>query len=470
MARHTGSKHSGSKHSGSRHSGLRSRSTPQIPERRDALRTFAAGLGAGALIGSGSGLLAMAKPLAAAPATHATRARIVIAGGGAAGLSAAARLSARLDGARITMVEPSARHVYQPGLTMVGCGHWRPDSVISSTARFLPQGVAWKQDRIATFDADNNRLVTRDGSVLDYDFLIVATGCSLHYEGIEGLDSGALGRDGVVSVYAGPEAARATWAAMSAFAETGGTALFGRPVTDIKCAGAPLKMTMLTDDRLRRQNTRSRAEIVYCAHGESLFGVPVVADVVETLFRERDIAVLRAHDLIAVDRGARQATYQVGERRVTMAYDLLHVVPPMRAAEPVRDSSLAWQDGPFRGWLEVDPVTLRHRRYPNVFGIGDVNGVPKGKTAASVKWQTPVATENLIATIAGHDMPGAYDGYTSCPLITGIGRAMLIEFDYHDRLIPSFPFIDPLTPSWSGWLMKDIFLQPTYNAMLRGKL
>jgi sulfide:quinone oxidoreductase len=112
---------------------------------------------------------------------------------------------------------------------------------------------------------------------------------------------------------------------------------------------------------------------------------------------------------------------------------------------------------------------MRHRRYPDVFAVGDAAGVPKGKTAASVKWQTPVAVDHLVAEIAGTESTASYNGYTSCPLITRIGRAMLVEFDYDNNLTPSFPgVIAPLEELWVTWLMKEIALKPTYLAMIRG--
>jgi sulfide:quinone oxidoreductase len=144
----------------------------------------------------------------------------------------------------------------------------------------------------------------------------------------------------------------------------------------------------------------------------------------------------------------------------------------MRAAKVVRDSPLPWREGPFAadGWMEVDKHTLRHARYPNVFGVGDIAGVPKGKTAASVKWQVPVAVDHLVADIAGTQSDMSYDGYTSCPLITQMGRAMLVEFDYQNNLTPSFPgIVAPLEELWVTWVMKTIALKPTYIAMLRGE-
>ena len=153
-------------------------------------------------------------------------------------------------------------------------------------------------------------------------------------------------------------------------------------------------------------------------------------------------------------------------------YDFINVIPPMRAPAVVRNSPLRWQAGPWAsdGWAEVDRHTLRHARFPEVFCVGDVAGVPKGKTAASVKWQVPVAVDHLVAGIEGRQSSERYNGYTSCPLITRVGRAMLVEFDYQNNLVPSFPgVIAPLEELWISWVMKTMALKPTYISMLRGR-
>jgi sulfide:quinone oxidoreductase len=156
---------------------------------------------------------------------------------------------------------------------------------------------------------------------------------------------------------------------------------------------------------------------------------------------------------------------------VTFDYDFIHVVPPMRAPDAVRNSPLPWREGPLApdGWVEADKPTLRHPRYPEVFAVGDIAGVPRGKTAASVKWQVPVVVDNLVAETAGRKPQQTFNGYTSCPMVTAIGKAMLIEFDYDGKLIPSFPFIPPLEELWVSWLIEEKGLQGAYRAMLRGR-
>jgi sulfide:quinone oxidoreductase len=400
-----------------------------------------------------------------------TKARIVVAGGGAAGLTVASRLSRRLNGADIVMVEPQADHYYQPGFTLIGAGLKPAAYTKLATQDFVAPGVRWIRESVAEFDPVASKVITDKNTTLPYDFLVVATGLVLDYEAIEGMTRDLIGREGIASVYAGSEQAAASWAALARFCETGGTALFGRPVTEMKCAGAPLKQTFLADDHLRRKGMRGRAEIVYNAHNPTLFSVPKVDARLIELFARQGFKTNFSHVLTGIDPARRIATYDTPGGKVELKWDFINVIPPMRAPKAVRQSPLPWQSGPFAadGWIEVDKATLRHLRFSNVFGVGDVNGVPKGKTAASVKWQAPVAVDHLVAAIAGRAGTEIYNGYTSCPLITRIGQAMLVEFDYDNNLTPSFPFIDPLQEHWFAWVIKERALKATYTAMLQGQ-
>lgn len=421
---------------------------------------------------AGAALLALPDTAAAVPSKVSTKAHIVIAGAGAAGLASAQRLFQKLDGARVTIIDKRQEHFYQPGFTLVAGGLKSKDYVVSRTAEYMPRDVEWIEDTVAEFDPDGNKVITAGGKAVAYDYLIVATGLKLDYAAIDGMDTGRIGTDGLGSIYAGPDAAAATWEAMARFSETGGIGLFGRPITEMKCAGAPLKYTFITDDRLRRAGTRDKSELIYCAQNKGLFSVPIVSEKVRMLFLDRKVKVNYEHVMTGIDLGRKVAFYKTPTGTAEIKYDFVNVVPPMRAPDAVRNSPLRWQEGEFAadGWAEVEKPTLRHRRYRNVFVVGDTAGVPKGKTAASVKWQVPVAVDHLAADLAGTTSSSVYDGYTSCPLITRLGRAMLVEFDYNNNLVPSFPgVIAPLEELWVTWVMKTMALKPTYLSMLRGR-
>ncbi len=421
-------------------------------------------------VAAGGAALTAALPAAQADTVR-TSARIVILGAGAGGASIANRLANRLEGAEITIVDGTTQHWYQPGFTLIAAGLKPASYSISDTAHWLPGSINWIAEHAAEIDPEARRVTTTGGTRLDYDYLIVSTGLTLDWDAVEGFSLDMVGENGIGAHYAGPEQAAATWREMDRFTDRGGVALIGRPATEMKCAGAPLKFAFLTDDRARSKGTRGDTEVIYTAHSQALFGVPIVNEKVKMLFGSRGIDVRYDHVLRGIDADRKVATYDTPEGTQQIEYDFINVIPPQRAPQVVRDSGLSWADRwTDQGWIEVDMHTLRHARYPEVFGIGDINGVPFGKTAASVKWHQPVVEDHLVAQIQGREGTARFTGYTSCPLITRVGRAMLIEFDYENQLVPSFPgVIAPLEELWISWLMKEVALKATYNAMLRGR-
>lgn len=442
---------------------------PSNLSRRRALKLLGSA-GLGTLVVGSAGVIAVNR--ANETEKIKSKARIVIAGAGAAGLTSASRLSDRLEGAEIILIDTRKEHYYQPGFTLMAGGIKPEGYSTSTTAEYIPKGVKLVDDMVKEFDPEGNKVVTAKGVVYPYDYLIVATGLKLDYDAIDGMDVTQIGQRGLGSLYHGPDSAVKTWHLLDAFSRKGGDAVFQRPNTEMKCAGAPLKYTFISEDYLEQRGTRSKSRVTYHSNNRALFSVPVVSEKVRMLFEERGVEIYYDRELKALDLDKQIATFNSPEGKVELPYDFINVIPPMRAPDAVRYSPLAWKTGPFAfdGWMEVEKGTLRHVRYPNVFGLGDIAGVPKGKTAASVKWQVPVAVDHLVADIQGKTSDLIYTGYTSCPLITHLGQAMLVEFDYQNNLMPSFPgIIAPLEELWTSWIMKTMGLKPTYMSMLRGR-
>jgi len=419
------------------------------------------------------GSAALALGAAGSPAqAQRTNARILIMGAGAGGAAIANRLTERLDGAQITVLDGRPQHWYQPGFTLIASGLRKANYAVSSTEQWLPRGVTYVNEYAAELDPEANRVTTTGGQRIDYDYLIVATGLVLDWDAIEGFDLSMAGpQNGIAAHYASPEHAELSWQALDKFTDEGGVGMFGRPATEMKCAGAPVKLCFLGEDIATTKGNRGKCDFIYNAQATNLFGVPVIHHRVRQIMDERDITYRYQHVLKGIDLGSKTATYTTPDGEVTDKWDFINVIPPQRAPQVIRESGLSWADRWVdQGWIEVDMHTLRHARYANIFGIGDINGVPKGKTAASVKFHIPVVEDQIVSEIAGREGTRRYDGYTSCPLITRIGRAMLVEFDYKDNLTPSFPgVIAPLEELWISWLMKEVALKATYNAMLRGR-
>ncbi len=398
---------------------------------------------------------------------------IVIAGSGLAGLAAAHRLRKQLPNAKITIIDAKKEHNYQPGYTLLATGIWHsPQSVRDRNERLMPPGVDWVQEAVASFEPELNQVQTVSGKKFDYDYLVVATGLVLKYDEIEGMDPSLIGQNGVGSVYHSPDAAANTWRAIDAFRQKGGRAVMTLAPTFMKCAGAPLKMTFMVADWLNESGVKNNSQVDFFAPSTSVFSVKTVNDLVLKRWEALPVSThVHFHrQLTGVDPSAKTAYFTDQDGAVHKEdYDFLHVVPPMYAPDAVRQSSLVVADGVQKGWLDVDKGTLQHTRYPNVFGLGDINGTPRGKTAATIKKSAPIMVHNLLQQMQGKPADQIFDGYTSCPMLIRRGSAWLVEFNYAGELTPTMPLIDPLKDSYLAWFLEDELLKPAYMAVLKGK-
>ena len=388
--------------------------------------------------------------------------QILIAGGGAAGITAAAQLRRARPSLDVAILEPSGEHYYQPGWTLVGGGVFSLEETRRAEGDLIPSGVTWIREAVAGFDPEHNTVTTASGQALSYDVLIVATGLKLCWDRIEGLVE-ALGQGGVCSNYS-KDFAPYTWEAIQAF--QGGHAVFTCAPMPIKCPGAPQKIAYLADEVFKKK--RLNAKVIYATATPGIFGIPTYAAPLREVVQRKGIDARYNHVLTAVRAAQKEAVFQVTEgetsREEVISYDLLHVTPPMAAPDAVATSPLA--NG--AGFVEVDQFSLQHVRYPNVFSLGDVSGMPNSKTAAAVRGQAPVLVANLLAHLDGQVGEAAYDGYSCCPLITGYGKAIMAEFNYKAEPVPSFP-LDPTKERWSMWWIKRKVLPSLYwNRMLTG--
>ena len=403
-------------------------------------------------------------PVEVADASH----EVVIIGGGAAGVAAAASLLKRRPGLDVAIVEPADVHYYQPGWTLVGAGVFDPRSTARTMGSVLPSGVHWIKAAVAAFEPERNAIVLDGCRVVGYRQLIVAPGLKLDWDAIEGLPE-TLGRNGVTSNYR-YDLAPYTWRLVQQLRV--GRAVFTQPPMPIKCAGAPQKAMYLSADHWRRAGVLDRVELDFFSPGAALFGVAEYVPALMEYVEKYGIHLNFGHELVAVDGPARQATFAMnapdGKRQsITREFDLLHVVPPQKAPDFVRVSPLA----DAAGWVDVDPATLRHRKYANVFALGDVGGMPNAKTAAAARKQAPVVAHNVLATRGEAKGEARYDGYGSCPLTVENGKIVLAEFLYGGKVAPSFPkwLIDGAKPSRLAWYLKERILPPLYwQGMLKG--
>jgi sulfide:quinone oxidoreductase len=389
--------------------------------------------------------------------------RIVILGGGTAGITVAARLRRQLKAYDVAIVEPSTKHYYQPLWTLVGAGVFPKELSQRAESAFIPRGAAWIQERVAEIRPEENVIMTSEGRRIGYDYLVVALGIQILWDAIPGLREG-LGSQQICSNYA-YQHVDYTWECVRTFA--GGTALFTMPNTAVKCGGAPQKIMYLADDHFRRAEVRGRSNVIFASAQGSLFAVEKYRRTLEKVAARKEIDIRFQQNLVELRPDQKEAVFEHLEtkERTTIAFDMIHVTPPMGPPDIIKASSLAGTGG----WAEVDRYTLQHPRFPNVFPIGDCSGLPTSKTGAAIRKQAPVLVQNLLAAMRGEPLQAHYDGYTSCPIVTGYGRLVLAEFDYEGKPQETFP-VDQSKERLSMYLLKAYALPRLYwGGMLRGR-
>lgn len=395
-----------------------------------------------------------------------THFKVLIIGGGTAGISVAARLMSADPTLSLGLVEPSDKHYYQPLWTLVGGGVFEKSESERAEADYIPFGATWVQDAVAHFEPQKNQVVLKSEKVITYDYLVVAMGIQLDWAKVKGLEE-ALGQHQVCSNYSYAHTDY-TWECVKNF--QGGNALFTQPGTPIKCAGAPQKALYLSEDYFRKKSkVRSQTQMLFYSGLGGIFGVAKYKAALQKVLDRKEITDTHyRQELIEVIADKKEAVFQhldTGEQS-TVSFNMLHAVPPQSAPDVIKASELA----DTAGWVDVDKFTTQHVRFPNVFSLGDCSSLPTSRTGAAVRKEAPVTVDNLLSLMNGKALTARYDGYASCPLVTGYGSLILAEFDYSGQPAESFPF-DQAKERFSMYMMKVYGLPPMYwNGMLRGQM
>ena len=391
--------------------------------------------------------------------------QVLIVGGGSAGLTVAAMLRNKPNAPAVTIIDPSEKHYYQPIWTLVGAGVFPKEVSERSEADYIPAGAEWIKDAVTSFDPDNNSVTLACGETHTYDVLVVAAGIQINWDKIPGLKE-SVGKPGtgVCSNYS-YETVESTFENIRNLKS--GTALFTHPSTPIKCGGAPIKITYLASDYWRRNGVAGNITKKFIKGGPGIFAVKKYAESLTKVADRYDIERVWKTDLVSIDAGKKEATFkhmESGEETVEK-YDMIHVTPPMSSPDFIKNSPLAASTG----WVEVNKETTQHVKYSNVFALGDCSNLPTSKTGAAIRKQAPTTTANIMAFLSGAALPKHYDGYTSCPLVTGYGSLILAEFDYDKQPMESFPF-NQAEERYSMYALKAYGLPKMYwHGMLRGR-
>jgi sulfide:quinone oxidoreductase len=393
---------------------------------------------------------------------------IVIIGAGSGGIAVSSSLLKRNGKLRIALVDPATNHYYQPGWTMVGGGVFSAKSTERETHTLLDRRVSQIHQLVSKVEPENNNVILKDESSLSYDQLVMSPGLTLNWSAIEGLEE-ALGTNGVTSNYR-YDLAPYTWELVKKTKH--GKAIFTQPPMPIKCAGAPQKALYLSADHWLKNRCLQDINIEFCNAGGVLFGVPAYVSGLQSYMDKYGVSLCYNHNLVRVDGQNKKAWFDItdsegNKSQICKDFDMLHVCPVQKAPEFVAESGLGDQ----AGWLSVDPHSLRHTHYENIWGIGDVMNTTNAKTMAAVRKQVPVVAKNIISARAGQVPTAKYDGYGSCPLTVERGKIILAEFCYGGRVAPSFPsWLNVGTkPTKLAWWLKSMVLPFVYwKMMLKG--
>jgi sulfide:quinone oxidoreductase len=394
-----------------------------------------------------------------------THYQILIVGGGNAGISIASQLLRKDSSLDIAIVDGAQKHYYQPAWTLVGGGEFDINDTEREEASVIPTGTTWVQQMVTGFKPTENKITLADGTDLSYDYLIAAPGIQLNWAAIKGLPE-TLGKNGVCSNYSF-KTAPYTWECIQQ--TKGGKALFTNPHTPIKCGGAPQKIMYLAADYFCKNKIKTQVE--FWSGGTRVFGVDKYEHTLKKVIARYGINTQFFVKLQEVDGLNKKAKFVgIGEankdKEYWVEFDMLHVTPPQSAPDFVKNSPLANA----AGWLDVDKHTLQHTKYPNIFGAGDAASLPASRTGAAIRKQAPVLVDNLMSEMKGKLLTATYQGYSSCPIITGYDKLVLAEFDYDNQPVETFPF-DQSKERWSMYQMKKFLLPYLYwNQILTGKM
>ena len=392
--------------------------------------------------------------------------RIVIVGGGAAGIDVAARLR-RAGEHDIVLVEPSGEHFYQAMWTLIGGGRGSMRDAVRAEWTLVPKGVRWLQDAATAVYPEQQLITTKTGAAIEYDRLVLCPGLQLDWTHLPGLAE-SVGTHGIGTTYR-HDLAAVTWNMIRELRS--GTAVFAMPRNPIKCPAAPQKIAYLAADWWRRQGVLNNIHVMLVLPTPVMLAQSQFAAALARVAARYGIEVLLGHEVTEILRDSREVVitdhHGDAEKATSVHYDFVHAIPPQSAPDWVKESNLS--DGTTTGYVAVDKHTLQHVRYPHVFALGDVANTPNPKSAASIRKQAPVVVTNLLAGLRDQELTARYDGYAACSVTTTRDRVLLAEFDYDMVARRTVPLLDTQRERYDLWLLERYGLPFMYwRLMMRG--
>ncbi len=393
--------------------------------------------------------------------------KLLILGAGTAGTMVANRLRRLLDMDewRITIVDQHETHYYQPGLLFIPFGMYSKNDVIKPKRDFIPAGVELIMSPIELIEPDHNRVkLVRDGRIIHYDFLVIATGAHTHPEETPGLQE----HEWYKTIYDFYTIDGAVALAKHLRSWQGGRIVVNVVENPIKCPVAPLEFLMLADWFFHEQGLREQVDITYATPLPGAFTKPIASRHLGDILDEKGIHVVPEFMIEHVDPDAKKiVSYDEQE----IEYDLLVSIPLNMGADVVARSGL----GDDLNFIPVDKNTFLSPKYSNIFVLGDAASVPTSKAGSVAHFAVECFSENFLRHIDGLEMLPSFDGHANCFIESGFGKGLLIDFNYDVEPLPGrypLPGIGPFTllqeSEMNHW-GKMMFRWMYWNILLKGQ-
>ena len=358
---------------------------------------------------------------------------VLVLGGGVGGTLVANLISRKIKkqidagDARVTVVDATGEHVYQPGFMYIAMGNQDPKSLRKPERRLLDDRVELVVAEVLHIDEEARKVSLAGDRTLDYDYLVLATGSRILPEAIEHFEQEA-------HHFYSEEAALRLRHALDAF--SGGKVVVGIAGMPYKCPPAPLEVALLIESELRERGLRDKSEIHFCSPIARAFTIESVSEMVTPELEKKAIELHTFFNVEAVDPARKTVLSLEGEE---LAYDLLVLVPPHKGAQVLIDSGIAPAPG---GWLPTDPKTLNVGGRANVWALGDATNLPLSKAGSTAHFEAPVVAERIAAAVQQrkpHARESIYTGKVMCFFEVGDGKGTLLRFDYENPPKPPKP-------------------------------
>jgi sulfide:quinone oxidoreductase len=391
--------------------------------------------------------------------------KILILGGGTAGTMMANKLRAALssDQWKITIVDRSEQHYYQPGFLFIPFGIYSPRDVVKPKKDYYPRGVEVVIAEIDKVVPEENKVQLLNNVTLSYDYLIVATGTNIRPEETEGLKDDMWHKN-KFDFYTIEGAT-----ALSNFFKTweGGKLVLNVVEMPIKCPVAPLEFLFLADEYFTKRGIRDKVDIHFVTPMPGAFTKPIASGILGDFLEKKNIRLTTDFGIARVD-SEENKIYSWEEDEID--YDVLVSIPTNKGDDYIERSGM----GNEFNYLATDKETLCSKEYENIFVIGDTTDLTSSKAGSVAHFQAEILFENFLNAIEGRPMNAKFDGHANCFIESGFGKGLLIDFNFEIEPLPGkypLPGIGPfslLEETSMNHYGKVLFRWVYWNMLLKG--